>query len=211
MKVIPFIYQDDDDLVANTFLIVDENNNCIVIDPSKEYDGIKNFIIKNSYSLKAIILTHAHIDHMRGVNLLNEEFNAPLYMGEYEIPYLNDPFCNCSIFLNEEIDIKPSPFPLKDKEEINLLSSPLEVIWTPYHTYGSICLYLPKENILFSGDSLFASSIGRSDFKNSKPKMMDDSLRKIMKLPDECKIYPGHGSFTNIKQERMTNYFVKYL
>ena len=211
MKVIPFIYQDDDDLMANTYVIVDENNNCVVIDPSKDYDGIKNFIIKNQYTLKAVLLTHAHTDHMRGVNVLTESFHAPLYLGEYEIPYLNDPSCNCSLFLNEDINIKASPLSLKDKEVINLLSSPIEVIWTPYHTEGSVCYYLPEENILFSGDSLFASSIGRSDFKNSKPKMMDDSLRKIMKLPIESKIYPGHGPFTSIKQERITNYFVKYL
>ena len=78
IKVVPFIYEEDDGLFANTFLLCDQENNCVVIDPSKEYLGIVNYIKKNKLNLKAVLLTHGHIDHMRGVDLLVKTFNAPL-------------------------------------------------------------------------------------------------------------------------------------
>ena len=98
---------------------------------------------------------------------------------------------------------------VSDKEIINELKEGIEVIETPFHTRGSVCYYLEDSGILFSGDTLFKSSIGRDDFPGSCPKEKDRSLAKIMELSDTVKVYPGHGLFTFIGEEKKYNPFVK--
>ena len=92
MKIIPFIYDDEDDLFANTYVLIDSDNNCVVIDPSKQYCGIINYIQKNHLSLKGILLTHGHYDHIRGVDLLVNEFNVPVFIGFEEEDLIRDAF-----------------------------------------------------------------------------------------------------------------------
>ena len=101
MKIIPFVYNDIDDLCANTYVLTDKSNNCIIIDPSKKYDGLVNYVKKNNLNLKAVLITHSHIDHFRGAELLINTFNVPLYIGFYDAPALKDSYLNCSQLLGE--------------------------------------------------------------------------------------------------------------
>ena len=209
MRVIPFIYDDVDDLYANSFIVID-NNDCIVVDPSRDYDGLVNYINKNQLNLKAILLTHAHFDHIRGVDRLVKAFNAPVYIGFYEADSLADPHKNLSfymsglpVYFDKEVET------VSDKQELHILSEPIIVLETPYHTMGSVCYYLEDSKILFSGDSLFKNSIGRDDLVTSIPYKKNSSLAKLMALPEDTKVYPGHGPFTMIGEEKKYNPFVK--
>ena len=208
MKIIPFIYEDVDDLVANTYIVID-NKDCVIIDPSRDYDGLVNYIKKNELNPKAILLTHAHFDHIRGVDKLVEAFHIPTYIGFYDEDSLSDSHKNLSFYMNgQPVYLKAPINTLSDKQILNILSEPIEVIYTPYHTIGSVCYYLKDSKALFSGDSLFKYSIGRDDLVTSIPHKRKSSLDKIMSLPEDVKVYPGHGGFTIIGEEKKHNPFV---
>ena len=209
MKIVPFIYDDFDDLFANTYVLVDDSLACLVIDPSKKYEGIINYIEKNGLTLKGVLLTHGHFDHMRGVDLLLNRYHVPLYIGFYDADALKDSRKNLSYLMGrEEMVVEEEPITVSDKEVLRILKEDIEVIYTPFHTKGSVCYYLKDSKALFSGDTLFRYSIGRDDFPNSLPKEKKASLAKLMALPEDTKVYPGHGSFTKIGEERNNNPFV---
>ena len=209
IKVIPFIYEDLDDLYANTYLLSDENNNCVVIDPSKNNLNLVNFIKNNNLLLKAVLLTHGHIDHMRGVDTLVDNFKCPLYIGFYDINKLKDSYENCSLFLGSEMVVNSNAETVSDKQVLKCLKNDIVVIETPFHTSGSLCYYIQDAKLLFTGDFLFAGSVGRSDLPSAKPKEFRNSINKLLALPKETKIYPGHGKSTTLKQECEANPFVK--
>ena len=209
LKVIPFIYNDIDDLKANTYLLIDENKDCLVIDPSSIKDGVINYIKREGLTLKGILLTHGHFDHFKGVENLVKEFNVKIYISFLDSSLLGDSNLNCSKLCGENVTYDKSVETLVDNEKINLLKDEIVVISTPYHTEGSICFYDKLNNLLFSGDSLFKNSIGRYDLPTSNFRSLKSSLSKILSLPEEVKVYPGHGQFTSIKEERKINTFNK--
>lgn len=207
LKVIPFIYDDIDELRANTYIIKD-NNSCIVIDPSTDNDKIGDFIEKNSLDLKAILLTHSHIDHMRGVNRLINRFGCQLYVGFDDEIGLVDQYYNCGEMLLEKCEIKSNVNTVSDNEILKILSEDIKVIYTPFHTKGSVCYYLSNSSVLFSGDTLFKKVIGRTDLPSSSRATLRSSLQKLRLLPDDVKVYPGHGEFTTIGFEKSNNLFL---
>ena len=209
IKVIPFIYEDTDELFANTYLLQDENNDCAIIDPGKDYPGLVNYIEKNALHLKAILLTHGHTDHMRGVDRLVSTFNAPLHVGFDDECMLVDTYMNCSFFLGENVSVNTKPNTLADAQVLHFLSEDIICIHTPYHTAGSICYYLKESGFLFSGDFILPHGVGRSDLPNANPRELKTSMAKIIALPKATKIYPGHGTFSNIETELKVNPFVK--
>ena len=210
IKVEKFLYNDYDDLNANTYVIYDENNNAIVIDPSVDNDSISGFLDRHKLTPKAVLLTHGHFDHMRGVNILLEEFDSPLYIGFFDEDRLTDSYKNLSgLFSNEEVVISKKAITISDNETISLLSEPIKVIETPFHTKGSVCYYLKDSGLLFSGDTLFKGSIGRDDLPGAEPSKKKSSLAKLMTLPDNTKVFPGHGGSSTIGDEKKYNPFVK--
>ena len=209
IKVIPFIYEDLDDLYANTYVLIDEENNCVVIDPAKSYKGLVNYVNKNSLIMKGVLLTHGHIDHMRGVDILIDSFNCPLYIGFFDADKLTNPYDNCSIFIGGETIVNSKASTISDKQVLKCLKEDIIVIETPFHTSGSVCYYLSDSKLLFTGDFLFAGSVGRSDLPTAQPKEFKKSIGKILALPKETKVYPGHGPFTSIEHELKANPFVK--
>ena len=210
MTVIPFIYHDKDDLMSNTYLLVDNNKQCVVIDPSSSGDGVINYIKKNELKCKAILLTHTHFDHMRGVDNLVKEFNCPLYVGFDDIQGLTDSYLNCSELCGSEVIVKSKATSVSEGNIFHLLDEDIRVMYTPFHTIGSVSYYLEKSSIIFTGDALFNGCIGRYDLPTSNRKLIASTLTKLSKLPDEVKVYPGHGRFTSIKEERTLNTFVNY-
>ena len=206
MEIKSFIYGDNYiELSANTYLIID-GKDCVLVDPGKEDPRIVEFIKENSLNLKGILLTHGHCDHMRGIIA----FECPVYIHKDDVELLNNPHLNCSDrFSRKNVSIDVAPIEVEEGMEINLLSKPIKVIHTPYHTMGSVCYYIPEEKILFSGDTLFKDAMGRSDFVTSDPNLIKSSLAKLGALPDDVILYPGHGDLTSIGYERKQNPFVK--
>ena len=202
MEIIPFVYHTDDELLSNTYIFVDASNSCVVIDPSKDYDGIVNYIKEHNYNLKAILVTHSHFDHIGGVKRLFDAYNVPIYAGYEDIDGFTDSYKNCSGYGTHDVIVNLTINPLGDNEVLKLLDEDIKVLYTPYHTIGSVCYYFTKSKVLFSGDSLFNFSIGRSDLPTSVPSKTIESINKIMKLDDDVKVYPGHGRFTSIGNER---------
>ena len=205
IKVIPFYYDDYDDLFANTYVLIDDNSHCIVIDPSKDYDGISSYIKKNNLILKAILLTHGHFDHIRGVKRLIDEYSVPLYVGFDEVDLLTNPRLNCSKYMSEEYVLDVKAITLCDNEVLRIFDEDILCISTPVHTIGSMCFYLKDSKLLFTGDFLFKGSVGRSDLPTGTPKKFNSSIKKILVLPEDTKIYPGHGPFSTLKEEKITN------
>ena len=209
MKIEKFDYNDIEELLANTYVISDKDNNAIVIDPSKDYDGVINFLDRHSLTLKAILLTHGHFDHIRGVNRLVNKYNVPIYIHYEDEYYLKDTFMNCSSMCDEEIIVEQAPVVVKDNDELNILSEgPIKVIHTPFHTKGSVCYSLKDTNRLITGDTLFKMSVGRDDLPGAIPSKRRESLDKIMILPKETKIFPGHGPNSVLEMELMLNRFL---
>jgi len=202
IKVIPFLFDSDDELYANTYILIDEHKNCLIIDPSKDYDGFVSYIKKNELNLKGILLTHGHVDHIRGVNRIIKEMDVPIYVSYEDEDKLHDTYLNVSILLNENVLINKAGETIKDNDVLHLLDEDIYVIATPYHTSGSICFYLKDSNILFSGDSLFKGGFGRSDLPTGNSKDAYSSIKKILSYPSSCKVYPGHGGITTIEKEK---------
>ena len=142
MKIIPFYCDDYDDLFANTYLLVDKSNNCLIIDPSKEYFGIINYINKNNLNIKGILLTHGHYDHFRGAKILINNFNCSLYIGFEEIDFLTDPYLNCSSMMSAPYKLDIRPITVSEGETLKILDEDIICIHTPFHTIGSYCYYL---------------------------------------------------------------------
>ena len=168
MKIIPFIYDDVDELTSNTYLLIDSSNNSLLIDPGRDNQKIIDYIERNHLYLKGILLTHGHFDHIRGVDRIIDKFNIPCYIHFQDEIMLDDPSINGSISLfNEKVAVKHKCETITDNDKINLLDEEISVIATPFHTIGSVCYYIKAEQILFTGDTLFKAGFGRYDLPHS--------------------------------------------
>lgn len=209
MRIEKFDYNDFYELSANTYLVIDNDLNAVVIDPSKNDDRLYQFIISKGLKLKAILLTHAHFDHTGGINRLTSRFDIPIYIHKNEIDAINNPLFSLS---ETQEEIKGNFVAVNDGDKLNLLNDEtIRVIHTPFHTNGSVCYLFEKSNYLLSGDTLFYQSIGRDDFMNSCPKLRASSLKKLKTLDKNIRVFPGHGKNTTIKEELENNYYVQNL
>ena len=212
VNVVAFSSNDILELSSNTYIVTDSFSSCIVIDPSRNDNKVIDYIESHHLNLKGVLLTHAHFDHVRGLDQLIDHFHVPFYLEENDSELLTNPIYNCSASYHRggSLIVRNKPTLVKDFETLKLLSEDILVISTPFHTSGSACYYLSNSNILFSGDSLFYLAVGRSDLPTSVNSEIKRSLSKIMSLEDEVEVYPGHGKSTTIGYERKYNPFIKH-
>ena len=199
----------------NTYLIYDpETLECVVVDPGmsspEEEKAISDYIEKNNLKLTQIINTHLHIDHVVGIPFLKKKYNAPLLANRGDES------------LGERVDLQSRMFGLdlnldgieisqylEDGDKIKIGKGELEVIAVPGHSKGSITLYDPTDKFLISGDALFKGSIGRTDLPGGDYKeLIGNITSRLLSLPDNTVVFPGHGPSTTIGDEKMNNPFL---
>ncbi len=189
---------------TNCYIIVDsKTREAMVIDPAGDIDKIEELLNILHAKLKYIYLTHCHADHILGVMDLKTRCSGKILIHRYDSEGLNNPQINLSPHIGMgEIELEADSR-IDDKDLLHLGELQFKVLHTPGHTKGSSCLYCKEENCLFSGDTIFRGTWGRTDLPTSnRESIMDSIVNKIMKLPDETIIYPGHGMMTMLKDEK---------
>lgn len=200
-------------LFTNCYLILcQKTKEAAIIDPGfdrqNEAEKILKTIQEHSLKMKYIINTHGHPDHTCGNNIVKQKFNTPILIHENDAPMLGEK-SRITQFFGFTTPSPEADTLLHDGDTIQIGETILRVMHTPGHTQGSISLLGEKE--VFTGDTLFMGSIGRTDFPESSNKAMQLSLKKLAHLPNHFIIYPGHGPTTTIGEEKATNPFLQQL
>lgn len=196
-------------LQENCFILFDEDKNAFVVDPGGSSENIIEAIEKNSLSIKYILLTHGHFDHVGAVASLVKKYKAPVYLSKEDRAFLESPKEVRASAFGMQIEAAEVDVFVKEGDEIPFSEGNIKVIETPGHTLGSVCYLF--ENYLFAGDTLFNGSIGRTDFPESDHSLMVESLKKLKKLDDEIYVLSGHGPESQISYEKMANPYLRQL
>lgn len=196
-------------LQENCYILYGEDKNAFIVDPGGSSDLIIETIEKNKLNLKFILITHGHVDHVGAVARLKEKYNVHVYMSEIDKDFLESPEKMRSSSFGLETTPASVEHTVKEGDEIPFGKYFIKVIETPGHTLGSVC-YL-YNNVLFSGDTLFNGSIGRTDFPESDQEKMQQSLKKLKSLDDKIYVLCGHGPETQIGNEKLNNPFMRNL
>ena len=198
----------------NTFLIWDETKECLIIDPGcyekNEKEILKNFIEESKLKPIKLINTHCHIDHIFGNKFSIETWNIDLHMHKLDLVLLEDSetVANAYGFKHYEASPYPKHF-IAEGDQVEFGNSKLDIIFTPGHAPGHICLLSKLDNFIIAGDVLFNGSIGRTDLPGGNFNTLMQSIQnKLLNLDDETKVYCGHGPSTTIKKEKQNNPFL---
>jgi hydroxyacylglutathione hydrolase len=199
----------------NTYIISDENQHCWIIDPgmshASEEKELKAYIQNHKLIPQAIYNTHAHIDHILGVDYCVEQFQIPFYLYCNEAPILNNASNTAKMFGFDYNGVQASVNWISEEtKEINWSDAIIQILHVPGHSPGSIAFYNPTENWVISGDALFQMSIGRTDLLMGNHDQLIESIKnKLLPLPESTKVYSGHGPITTIGFEKTNNPFLK--
>jgi glyoxylase-like metal-dependent hydrolase (beta-lactamase superfamily II) len=200
----------------------EEAKDCLIVDAGLEAGQLIDFLKEHKLNPVAVVLTHGHIDHIAGVAALRAEFaDIKVYIHKADAKMLTEAEHNLSALAGLPFSAEPADFVIEAGDVIEQVGIKLQVLHTPGHTPGGVCLYSPApassdtsrgggkdEGIVFTDDTLFADSIGRTDFPNGSMSQLLNSIReKLFTLPDETKVYPGHGPITTIAREKAHNQF----
>lgn len=191
------------------FVYREGTKDVIFFDPADRGEDLYRMLQEKGFQVKAILLTHGHFDHIWGVDRLRELSGAPVYACEAERRLCGDADANVSAQAGRACTIQPDYY-VKDGEEIAAAGMHCRLIATPGHTVGSCCYYFEAAGFLIAGDTLFQESVGRTDFPTGSMSDLVRSVKeKLFVLPDETKVYPGHGDSTTIGYEKENNPFVQ--
>ena len=195
---------------VNCYLVSGGAGTAAVIDPGADPDRIEKALEARAWRLEAILLTHGHMDHVGGVIALRREHPVPVYIHPADGGWA---FTERNVF-PPYYPTAPGPAPadlrpLCAENAVEAAGLRFEVIETPGHTPGGVCLYLPDQRTLFSGDTLFSGAVGRTDLAGGNGQALAGSLAKLAALPGEIRVHPGHGRPTTIAEEVRTNPYLQ--
>lgn len=183
--------------------------NAILIDPGDEMDSVQRGIEREGFTIEAILLTHGHIDHAAGLADWKEKTKAPVYYHELEAAMVQGLTLQGFMFGLRAKNGPPPDYVLKGGETLHLIGLSIIVLHTPGHTAGGVCFWIPELRWLISGDVLFQGSIGRTDLPGGDYATLIGSIQaKLLVLPEESTVFPGHGPKTTIGRERTANPFL---
>ncbi|KGX85011.1 MBL fold metallo-hydrolase [Pontibacillus marinus] len=197
-------------LGTNCYLI-EQNKNTLIIDPGGDADKLIRMIERRELTPKAILLTHAHFDHIGALDEVRDHFNVPVYVHEEEKDWLNDPEKNGSKFFSMVV----SPIQARSADHfiepgnMTVADFTFEVRHTPGHSPGSVSFVFKDEGFVIAGDTLFEGGIGRTDLPGGNHDLLIESIQnKILSLGDEMEVCPGHGGKTTVEKEKLSNPFL---
>ena len=193
-------------LIKTNCYLISTDKAAVVIDPGFKTEITADFLKANEGKARMILITHAHFDHIGGAEALRDETGVEIGIGELDAPALKDTELNLSDKFHPHIAPFSADRTFCDGEKFSVGDIDFEVILTPGHTVGGVS-YLSGES-LFSGDTLFAGAVGRTDMPGGSLKALKKSLKRLIALPEETKVYPGHGDFTTVGYEKENNMFV---
>ncbi len=194
------------DIAVNTY-IVHENGAAVLIDTPFAPDEALDVLKENSLTLKKILLTHGHFDHIMSAQKLKDITGAEIFIHENDLPCLSDNTKNAGRYFGFEAPAVKSAVSVKDGDVITEGGMSFKVMNTPGHTDGSV-LYI-TDSVIFSGDTLFCRSIGRTDVIGGNPAAMKQSLKKIAAVEGKYEIFPGHGGISTLDDEKLYNVYLK--
>ena len=191
------------------FLVNEDRKEALVFDPGDEAERIRSYAEQKGWKIAGILLTHGHADHMGGAEELKRLTEAEIYALAEEEPLLKNGKTNLSVFIMRRVITMEADEYVRAGQELTLSGIRLKVLRTPGHTPGGCCFYCEEAGCVFAGDTLFQGSVGRSDFPGGSMSELVRSVKeKLFPLPDDTKVYPGHGEETTIAFEKQYNPFV---
>ena len=198
-------------LRCNCTILGDEvTQEAVVVDPGDNIPEILSRLNKHGLTLRQIVITHAHIDHVGGAVLLKRATGAPVFLNRNDLGLLGAMEMQAGWLGVPTPEVASPDASADDGLTVGLATLPAEVIHTPGHTPGSICLLFPQQHLLLAGDTLFAGSIGRTDLPGGDGRRILRSLRdRLMVLPETTRVLPGHGPETTIGEEKQSNPFLQ--
>ena len=198
-------------LQCNCSILGDETSlEAIVVDPGDDIPSILSVLDKHNLTVKQIVITHAHIDHIAGAQRLKRVTGAPILYNQNDLPLVEMMDVQAGWLGMPTPEVPPPDDTLDDGKRIAIIGLTGSILHTPGHTQGSVCLYLPDQSLLLAGDTLFAGSVGRTDLPGGNTRQLITSIHnRLLTLPDEVTVVPGHGPNTFIGTERESNPFLQ--
>lgn len=196
---------------TNCYILINSLKEALIIDPGAEFEKVNHILEEEQAKPLAILLTHAHLDHIGAVDDLRHYWHIPVYLHKEEEDWLMDPDKNGSSRFPavETISLEPADVLLEGEKTLEIGGFSFETLETPGHSPGSLSYYFKETGVIFSGDTLFNGGIGRTDlYLGDAETLMESIETKVLVLPDETVVAPGHGFETTIGQEKETNPFL---